>query len=82
VVKLIDSARQFTAPANLGGLENSLDALFAFVLRARADLSGTLRTGLSDQETRELLTTSNISNAVHLVRTGLVTTKNLPSLPA
>ena len=73
LVTLLDSARQFTAPANLGGMENSLDALFAFVLRARADLSGTLRTGLSDQETRELLKTSNIANAVHLVRAGLVT---------
>jgi hypothetical protein len=82
LLKLIDSASQFTAPANLAGLERSLDALFAFVLQARADLSGTLQTGLSEQETRELLTTSNISNAIHLVRKGLVTMKKLPPLAA
>jgi SLOG cluster2 len=82
LVTLQESARQFAAPTNLGGLENSLDTLFAFVLEARADLSATLRTGLSDQETRELLKTSNIANAVHLVRSGLVTSKKLPVLPA
>jgi SLOG cluster2 len=82
LVKLLDSARQFAVPASLGNVENFLDALFAFVLRARADLAGTLRTGLSDQETRELLKTSNIANAVHLVREGLMRSKNLPALPA
>jgi hypothetical protein len=82
LVALLESVHQFAAPANLGGLENSFDELFAFVLQARADLSGTLRTGLSDQETRELLKTSNIANAVHLVRSGLVTSKKLPPLPA
>jgi SLOG cluster2 len=82
LVKLLDSAHQFSAPTNLSNMENTLDALFEFVLKARADLSGTLQTGLSDQETRDLLTTSNISNAVHLVRTGLITMKKLPPLAA
>jgi SLOG cluster2 len=79
---LLDSTRQFAAPAKLANLENSLDALFAFVLQARANLAETLKTGLSDQETRELLKTSNIANAVHLVRAGLVNSKKLPALPA
>jgi hypothetical protein len=82
LVTLLDGASRLAAPANLGGMENSLDELFAFVLQARADLSGTLRTGLSDQETRDLLKTSNIANAVHLVRAGLVTSKKLPPLAA
>jgi SLOG cluster2 len=84
LVKLLDSANQFRAPPplTLASLQNSLDALFNFVLNARADLSGTLRTGLSEQEDRELLRTSNVSNAVHLVRSGLVSTKKLPTLPA
>ena len=82
LVTLLESARQFAAPPGFAGMENSLDALFEFVLRARADLSGTLKTALTDEQTRELLQTSNIANAVHLVRTGLVTSKNLPALPA
>lgn len=82
LVQLLESARQFAAPPGLDGMENSLDVLFEFVLRARADLSGTLRTALSDGQTRELLKTSNIANAVHLVRSGLIADKNLPSLPA
>jgi hypothetical protein len=79
---LLDAANQFRMPSDLADLQNSLDTLFDFVLRARTDLSGTLRTGLSEQENRELLMTSNISNAVHLVRSGLVAANKLPTLPA
>lgn len=82
LVTLLLSAGQFATPPHLGILENSLDDLFTFVLKARANLAGTLNTGLSDQETRELLQTSNIANAVHLVRLGLMNKNKLPSLPA
>lgn len=81
LMKLLESP-PFAVPADLGDLEKSIDALFDFVLKARADLSGTLNTGLSDQETRELLKTSNIANAVHLVRSGLVNRKKPPASPA
>lgn len=82
LAKLLDAANQFGMPPDLADLQNSLDALFDFVLKARTNLSGILRTGLSDQENRELLTTSNVSNAVHLVRSGLVSSNKLPTLPA
>ena len=60
-------------PPALDGIEKSLDALYDFVVRARADLPGTLRTGLSDSQTREMLQACDIGNVVHLVRTGLKT---------
>lgn len=79
LVTLLDAADRFERPASLGAIEQSLDALFKFVLRARADLPGTLRTGLDEGETRELLKTSNIANAVHLVLQGLKNGDNLPA---
>lgn len=71
LVKLLESARRFKLPTGLDGIEQSLDALFDFVLQARADLPGTLRTGLDDAQTRELLQTSDVGNVVKLVRDGL-----------
>jgi hypothetical protein len=59
-----------------------LDALFAFVQKARSDPSRTLNTGLSDDDTRELLMTRNIATAVRLVCAGLAKKKGLPSLSA
>jgi hypothetical protein len=72
LVKLLDSVRSFTPPANFSSTETLLAALFDLVKAARADLPGTLNTGLSDQDTRELLKTQDVANAVRLVRTGLV----------
>jgi hypothetical protein len=73
---------EFNPPALLGDIGSSLDTLFALVQQARTDLPGTLNTGLSDQDTRELLSTRSTTIAVHLVRAGLVSTKKLPPLPA
>ena len=70
---LLESARQFKVPPALDGIEKSLDALYDFVVRARGDLPDTLRTGLSDAQTREMLQACDIGNVVHLVRTGLKT---------
>jgi hypothetical protein len=72
LVKLLDSVQSFTPPANFRSTETLLDALFVLVKTARADLPGTLNTGLDDQDTRELLKTRDVANAVRLVRTGLV----------
>ena len=82
LAKLLESAQQFTLPPGYSSTEGLLDALFALMLQARSNLSGTLNTGLSDQETRELLTTRNVADAVHLVRTGLINQNKLPILPA
>jgi hypothetical protein len=77
---LLETCRQGRLPALLAGVENSLDALFGFVLQARGNLAATLNTGLSQIETRELLATVNVANAVHLVRKGLANTDKLPKL--
>ena len=81
LVTLLDGAGQFAVRDSLKGFEKSLDSLFAFVKKARDDLPGTLRTGLNDQDTRELMKTSNIGNAVHLVHQGLTSGKGQPALP-
>jgi len=80
--ELLEYAHTSTPPRDFVGTAAMLDALFSFVQNARADLSGTLNTGLSDEETRELLQTQNVNNAVRLVRTGLEKIYNLPSLTA
>jgi SLOG cluster2 len=82
LMTLLDSARQFAAPPDLGGMENSFDELFAFVKQVREQPSRTLRTGLTDDQTRELLKTGNIANAVRLTRIGLDNCKDWPSPPA
>jgi hypothetical protein len=79
---LLEDCRQGRLPAQLAGIEKSLDALFELVRQARGKLAATLHTGLSEPETRELLATVNVANAVHLVRTGLANTDKLPKLTA
>jgi len=79
---LLENSKQFSPPKDFLGPEESLHELFAIVLKARSDLSGTLNTGLDNQETRELLTTRDLANAVRLVRKGLINKNRLPNLPA
>jgi len=82
LAKLLESSQQLVLPPGCSATEGLLDALFTLVLQARSNLSGTLNTGLNDQETRELLTTRNVADAVHLVRTGLMNQNKLPILAA
>jgi hypothetical protein len=82
LAKLLESCHEFSLPADIRPAEKLFDDLFAFVLNARTDTSCTLNTGLSDPETRELLKTRNVANAVRLVRTGLMNQRKLPNLPA
>jgi hypothetical protein len=56
--------------------------MFALVKQARGDMAGTLRTGLDEPETRELLTTRDVARAVQLVRKGLESQVGLEALPA
>lgn len=80
--RVLEATLAYKIPGQLRAPEQLFDALTAFVLQARADLPATLKTGLSDAETRELLRTRNVANAVRLVRTGLINQKKLPTLPA
>jgi hypothetical protein len=68
-------------PSGSWSAEDLLNALFEFVKKARANLSNTLNTGLSDDDTVELLKTRDIATAMRLVRAGLSNSKNLRSLP-
>ena len=81
LVKLIESVPRFEAPRYHARIENSFNELFGFVLKARNDPVATLQTGLSKRDTRELLKTSEVATAVHLVRTGLQGERP-PELPA
>ena len=73
LVKLLDSTRNLVPPPNrFSSTEDLLDELFVLVKKARDNISGTLNTGLSEEDTRELLRTQDVANAVRLVRTGLV----------
>jgi len=80
--KLLDSLPEFTLPPGFKSTEGLLDDLFEFVAKARTNLSGTLNTGLSDDQTRRLLETQDIATAVRLVRTGLVNNRILRRLTA
>jgi hypothetical protein len=82
LVELLESSEQFAHPSGFRSTPDLLDALFGYILRARAALSQTLRTGLTDDETRELLRTRDIAAAVRLVRSGLAPNPKLPPLPA
>lgn len=80
--ELIECSAEFTKPTGYRSTAETLDAVFEFVKQARKALSSTLRTGLSDDDTRELLRTRDISTAVRLVRTGLQKTLEMELLPA
>lgn len=82
VARLAALAGQFALPPEVRPTAAALDALFALVQQARADLPGVLRTGLDLAETRELLTTRDVSRAVQLVRNGLEKQVGLQALPA
>ena len=79
---LLDSTEQFVHPPGFRTTTELLDALFAYVMKARAAPAETLRTGLTDDETRQMLKARDISEAVRLVRTGLTRSRKLPLLPA
>jgi hypothetical protein len=82
LVELLESSEQFAGPPGFRTTASLLDALFVFVQQARLTPSQTLMTGLTDEDTRELLKTRDIASAVHLVRTGLGNNQKLPPLPA
>jgi len=82
VARLQKLAVEFALPAGVRATGAALDALFVLVKQARGNLAGTLRTGLTDVETRELLTTRDVARAVQLVRKGLESQVGLEALPA
>jgi hypothetical protein len=82
VARLQKLAGELALPAGIRATGAALDALFALVKQARGDMAGTLRTGLTQLETRELLTTRDVARVVQLVRKGLENQVGLQALPA
>lgn len=79
--KLLQLSATNPVPANVRSTESAFDVLNGFIRRAKSDLSGTLNTGLNDEETRELLLTRDMHRAVRLVLQGLESI-GLRSVPA
>jgi len=69
-------------PLGVLGTSELLERLHGFIAQAREDLVGTLRTGLSDTETRELMTSSDMDRVVQLVKQGLIPSSATGPLPA
>jgi hypothetical protein len=80
--RLLQACQKYTLPSGVRTTSVALDNLFEYVLKAKSNLSKILNTGLDEQETRELLTTRDISKAVQLVRKGLDSQFGLKPLPA
>lgn len=82
LANLLALVEQHELPSTYRSPQSLLQALFIFVQEARAQPAATLRTGLTDEETRDLLGTRDVTQVVRLVRKGLTQTNNLPQLAA
>lgn len=82
VKRLKKLAGDIGLPAGVRSTGEALKALFELIQAARADLPKALNTGLSLEETREMLTTWDVGRAVQLVRKGLESRVGLEALPA
>jgi len=80
--ELLQLSKAFVLPPPAQSTEALLQALSDRIKIIRGNLSATLSTGLSEDETRELMTTGDVATAVHLVRKGLIKQNKLPILPA
>jgi len=82
VARLHELSQGFALPAGVRTTAQGLADLAGRVSQAKLSLSGALRTGLSEAETRELLATRDMAQAVRLVRKGLDAELRLQALPA
>lgn len=82
VAKLETLAKTLPRPAGVRTTKEALDALFALLADAKADLAAALNTGLSQEETLELLATRDMGRAVQLVQKGMDSKMGLATLPA
>lgn len=69
-------------PWGVRGTDAALAALRVQLTNARANLPGALHTGLSDEETRELMRTRDMRRAAALVHKGLVESRQFVMLAA
>jgi hypothetical protein len=69
-------------PKSARAPQTVLTDLWQRITAARATLSASLNTGLTDDETREHMTTRDMHAAIRLVKSGIAKPWNLPKLPA
>ena len=79
LARLLDIAKGFAMPAGARTTQEMLGALSRFLRNAHANPAAVLCTGLSDDDTRELLRTRSVATAVSLVRHGLIAGGKLPA---
>jgi hypothetical protein len=69
-------------PPGVRPTQMALDALYTRLDAGRASLSATLNSGLDEAQTRDLLTTRDMRQAIRLVLKGLAARFAFESLPA
>jgi hypothetical protein len=80
--ELLKSLNDFRLPPLVREPAKVFDQLWQRLVAARGSIATALNTGLSDEETRELMTTNDMQAAIRLVRNGLSQKCNLTPLPA
>jgi hypothetical protein len=80
--ELLQSATTFALPPLVPLATVAFDLLWDKIEQARTRPSDILQTGLTDDQTRELLVTRDTNAAVRRVREGLTNQQKLPMLPA
>jgi hypothetical protein len=79
---LLKSATELGLPDSVPPPASAFDKLWEKIVAARTAPADILKTGLTDAETRQLLTTQDMHTAIRLVRKGLGEKLNLKALPA
>jgi hypothetical protein len=81
VARLRELTASFRVPDGARKTDQLLDAVYARAESARGAIGSALNTGLSEDDTRELLSTRDVGRVVQLVRRGLMQ-RGLKPLPA
>jgi hypothetical protein len=76
--ELDEVAKRRPLPPGCRSTKEILETLADLLAKARANPAAALQTGLTNDDTRELMLTRSIDTAVHLVYSGFVKHNNLP----
>jgi hypothetical protein len=80
--ELMSHLQKARLPTRARAPQTVLTDLWQRITAARASLAASLNTGLTEDETRELMTTRDMQAAIRLVKSGIAKRCNLPQLPA
>jgi hypothetical protein len=79
---LLNTLSKRGAPPQFVPPKDQHDSLFSWIQKARVKPAEVLKTGLSDDDTRTMISTRSVTTAVRLVRQGLESNNKLNPLPA